>query len=190
MNKPHELIADPAFTLLKGNEWDIHVVTFKLPDSDADSSLPAVAISAVIYECEQAPKVFINDNEGALAHLEELLFVIGNGMAYPEAQGPYAREDIIRMGAESSHDYSGLITFLNTLKAPATVYTEHGFENRTAYLKSLAEDYGVDPSAVFAIANILGETEDFDGLVSALEDIAEGADLGSLDYPADPTRPF
>lgn len=182
MNKPQELITDPHFTLLKGEEWDIHIVTFKLPDPDADySHLPAVAISAVIYECEQTSKVFIDNNEGALAHLEKLLFTIGNGMAYSGAQGPLDREDIIRMGAKTSHDYEGLIAFLNSLKAE-TPYQEHGFASRTEYLKDLAEEYGIPTSAVYAIADLLGEDEDFDGLLSALEDMADGSHPNYLDY--------
>ena len=51
------------------------------------------------------------------------------------------------------------------------VYQKNGYENRKEYLYSLAEDYGVDKSSVFMLATILGESEDFDGLVSAVEDL-------------------
>lgn len=47
-------------------------------------------------------------------------------------------------------------------------YTENGFANRREYLESLAEEYPRD--AVFALAGILGPTEDFDGLITSLED--------------------
>lgn len=50
------------------------------------------------------------------------------------------------------------------------IYVENGYKNRVDYLKSLAEDYCVDDSVVFALASMLGRNEDFDGLVSALED--------------------
>ena len=50
------------------------------------------------------------------------------------------------------------------------VYKENGFENRKEYLKSLSEDYGIDFETVEALADMLGESEDFDGLISALED--------------------
>lgn len=53
---------------------------------------------------------------------------------------------------------------------PHDIYTENGFETREAYLVSLAEDYGVDIDTVRSIADLLGPGEDFDGLVSALED--------------------
>ena len=46
---------------------------------------------------------------------------------------------------------------------------------RREYLDGLAEDYGVSKGTVYALASILGPDEDYDGLVSALEDI-EGED--------------
>ena len=52
-----------------------------------------------------------------------------------------------------------------------SIYQENGFENRKAYLIDLAETYGIDVQAVFALASILGSTEDFDGLVTTLEDL-------------------
>ena len=51
------------------------------------------------------------------------------------------------------------------------IYQEHGFDNRKEYLLSLADDYGVDFEIVATIASTYGPTEDFDGLVSALEDM-------------------
>jgi len=47
-------------------------------------------------------------------------------------------------------------------------YQAEGFANRREYLESLTEDYPRD--AVFALASILGPSEDFDGLITALED--------------------
>ena len=55
-----------------------------------------------------------------------------------------------------------------------TVYEENGFTSRKEYLQSLAEDYDVDYEDVEMFATTLGETEDFDGLVTALEDYCEG----------------
>ncbi len=54
-----------------------------------------------------------------------------------------------------------------------TDYEEMGYPNRTAYLEDLAFDYGVDLDTVKCLADILGPSEDFDGLVSALEDFCE-----------------
>ena len=54
-----------------------------------------------------------------------------------------------------------------------TVYQEHGYETRRAYLEGLADDFGIPPSTVFALASMLGPNEDFDGLVTSLEDYAE-----------------
>ena len=53
----------------------------------------------------------------------------------------------------------------------SNVYVRKGYKNRKDYLNNLAVDYGVDRITVYSLANMLGETEDFDGLISALEDI-------------------
>lgn len=50
------------------------------------------------------------------------------------------------------------------------IYQENGFENREAYLANLCDEYPED--MVRALAEILGPTEDFDGLVTSLEDHA------------------
>lgn len=55
-----------------------------------------------------------------------------------------------------------------------SIYTENGFDNRKAYLLDLADTMGLDPSIVFAMADLLGPSEDFDGLVTSLEDYAMG----------------
>jgi hypothetical protein len=54
-----------------------------------------------------------------------------------------------------------------------SIYTDEGYANRRAYLDSLADDYGLDRSTVYALAGILGPNEDFDGLICALEDAAD-----------------
>ncbi len=51
-----------------------------------------------------------------------------------------------------------------------SVYLEHGYKNRRDYLEQLANEHSVDVCTVFAIANLLGPSEDFDGLVNAVED--------------------
>jgi hypothetical protein len=51
------------------------------------------------------------------------------------------------------------------------VYQENGYKNRYDYLVCLSEEYGVDKGTVFTIASMLGENEDFDGLVSQLNDM-------------------
>lgn len=53
------------------------------------------------------------------------------------------------------------------------VYLENGYESREDYLNSLAGDYGVNVNTVHALADMLGPNEDFDGLLSELEDAAD-----------------
>ena len=50
-----------------------------------------------------------------------------------------------------------------------SVYTENGYKNRKEYLKSLAEDYGIPYIYVAELACVLGPSEDFDGLISEIE---------------------
>lgn len=54
----------------------------------------------------------------------------------------------------------------------ADIYKRKGYANRTEYLRSLAEENGVDLDIVLAIADALGPYEDFDGLVIMVEDAA------------------
>lgn len=49
-------------------------------------------------------------------------------------------------------------------------YIQRGFKNRMEYLCSLVEEYNVLPEEVFSLAEIYGPSEDFDGLISTLED--------------------
>jgi hypothetical protein len=53
-----------------------------------------------------------------------------------------------------------------------TIYQENGFQTRREYLDSLADDLGLDPRTVYLMAEMLGPNEDFDGLVTSLEDYA------------------
>lgn len=55
-----------------------------------------------------------------------------------------------------------------------TVYEENGYSNREDYLKSLAEDFDMGYEDVVMLATTLGEEEDFDGLITVLEDHCEG----------------
>lgn len=55
-----------------------------------------------------------------------------------------------------------------------TIYQEKGFEDREAYLNSLAEEYDIDSSEVIELAELLGPSEDFDGLVTSLQDYQGG----------------
>jgi len=52
-------------------------------------------------------------------------------------------------------------------------YIDNGFKNRKDYLNSLAEDFELDRETVYMMADLLGESEDFDGLITSLEDYSE-----------------
>ena len=50
-------------------------------------------------------------------------------------------------------------------------YTANGYANRREYLEGLCQEY--PRSIVYTLADLFGPSEDFDGLVTALEDAAE-----------------
>jgi len=54
-----------------------------------------------------------------------------------------------------------------------TVYEQEGFKNRKDYLYNLSEDFGIPPDIVYMMADLLGQSEDFDGLITSLEDYSE-----------------
>lgn len=51
------------------------------------------------------------------------------------------------------------------------IYQENGYSNRMDYLESMATDYDLPKHVVWTLADLLGPEEDFDGLVSTLEDL-------------------
>lgn len=53
------------------------------------------------------------------------------------------------------------------------VYEENGFSNREEYLDDISNEMGIDRGTVGVLADLLGEDEDFDGLITSLEDIYE-----------------
>jgi hypothetical protein len=55
-----------------------------------------------------------------------------------------------------------------------SIYTDEGYTSRKNYINNLADDMGVDREQAYMLAGLLGSSEDFDGLVTALEDISEG----------------
>ena len=61
--------------------------------------------------------------------------------------------------------------FLGRVFKVKDVYTENGYKNRQEYLQNLSEEHGVDFVIVQELAALLGPSEDFDGLVSSLEDL-------------------
>lgn len=50
-------------------------------------------------------------------------------------------------------------------------YKANGYATRSDYLACLAEDYGLPLETVMVFADTLGPNEDFDGLLSLLEDV-------------------
>ena len=69
-----------------------------------------------------------------------------------------------------SHSDFRMGEVMNRMNDP---YLDHGFNSRTDYLLDLADEYNVPASVVMSLADVLGPSEDFDGLVSSLEE-AEG----------------
>ena len=58
---------------------------------------------------------------------------------------------------------------------PIERYQVDGAIDRFGYLESLADNHGVEFDVVLTLVDVLGPEEDFDGLVTSLEDFAAGA---------------
>ena len=52
-----------------------------------------------------------------------------------------------------------------------SIYRQNGYDSRAVYLQALADEYGQPLEIVDSLAGLLGPNEDFDGLVSSLEDL-------------------
>lgn len=52
-----------------------------------------------------------------------------------------------------------------------SIYIAEGYKSRRDYLSTLADEMGIDQTIVFSLASVLGPSEDFDGLVTELEDL-------------------
>lgn len=61
---------------------------------------------------------------------------------------------------------------ISAVYAKLEPYIEKGYSGRIEYLDSLAEEHGLDRESVIGLAQALGPNEDFDGLVSTVEDHA------------------
>lgn len=60
---------------------------------------------------------------------------------------------------------------MNISKVTKAILKEQGYNSLDEYLANLSEDYDVDIEAVYMAADLLGETELFDGLVSVIGDM-------------------
>ena len=58
---------------------------------------------------------------------------------------------------------------------PLERYQDDGAIDRFGYLESLADNHGVEFDVVLTLVDVLGPEEDFDGLVTSLEDLTAGA---------------
>jgi hypothetical protein len=114
--------------------------------------------------------------------LTELFGIIEESNKHPKKPGknhPWKKDKIRkerknpRKTTQQSLDYlanTGKQPLKENEESEENVYQQNGYADRKEYLKSLAEDYGVDIRTVVELAKLLGPTEDFDGLVSMVED--------------------
>jgi hypothetical protein len=76
-----------------------------------------------------------------------------------------------------SAPYSPSEAMAKTLESNCCSYRANGFDNREAYLDSLREEYG---GLVDIMTGILPDSEDFDGLVTSLEDATDSGEYDDL----------
>lgn len=56
------------------------------------------------------------------------------------------------------------------MNTTTNIYQENGYKDRKDYFNCLASEFDVPITTILLLADMLGQNEDFDGLVSALED--------------------
>jgi hypothetical protein len=65
-----------------------------------------------------------------------------------------------------------------------SIYQKHGHDTRKDYLRQISRVYEVDEHYVFHVSHRLGEQEDFDGLITHIEDNLE--ELRNTDFSPKP----
>lgn len=79
------------------------------------------------------------------------------------------KREIMEMYSEPKDDVEVPLEIIEDLDP----YVSNGFKDRAEYLQHLSDEYMVPLDTVESLAETLGENEDFDGLVTAVQDIAE-----------------
>lgn len=79
------------------------------------------------------------------------------------------KREIMEMYSEPKDDVDVPLDIIEDLDP----YVSNGFKDRAEYLQHLSDEYRVPLDTVESLAETLGENEDFDGLVTAVQDIAE-----------------
>lgn len=79
------------------------------------------------------------------------------------------KREIMEMYSEPKDDVEVPLEIIEDLDP----YVSNGFKDRAEYLQHLSDEYGVPLDMVETVAETLGETEDFDGLVAAIQDMPE-----------------
>ena len=71
---------------------------------------------------------------------------------------------------EAANDFQNRI---NEYVPKQDIYKEKGYEDRDHYLRNLSEEHCVDLEQVIMMSDLLGPNEDFDGLVTTIEDMSQ-----------------
>jgi len=82
----------------------------------------------------------------------------------------------VSQGVLCNHEIPAILNSFNT-RTIMSVYTDNGYANRKEYLNSLREEYG---GLVDVLTSVLPASEDFDGLITELEDAMDSGQYDDL----------
>lgn len=108
-------------------------------------------------------------------HIENVSYYCGystGGEELIKAESEEKAKDILKEKIDDNDNNLIIIDKVTLVNEPINIYEEYGYNNREEYLDSLKDEY--DEDVVDALAEVLGPPEDFDGLITMLEDYYGG----------------
>ena len=119
-----------------------------------------------------------SENEDVYAAVKNMIIEQGDDALTPDPDLEIEESDILGSdvdwdGVQFGDDEADENSQAPKVWHPESLYHQKGYKNRRDYLEYLSDTYEIPIENVIMLADSLGQCEDFDGLVTALEDFSE-----------------